>query len=589
MNQTKILNNSVYSILDYIESCMYYHGIKINTYWDDDEYLKLERLVNDIENDHSKYSKFIRESIHKWFKWVHQYSQQQYKLDEQVLNNFITVHAEEINKKVFENIEYIKRQIEDHKRKKEKERRNALQKANEEIERLLKLKTKKNDKTFFANAELNRLDLHPEDMQRLWKTYKSKWVPFNKRNQSMRPKPFTTRIPDTFEDKLKNYIKTHSDEKHPISLENFEKMTQGWPSTLKSIKDWHQYYLDNHPSNFTDNDTYKDTDNENGNSEMDYIGFKTPQKINALKKMFPNKKAPDTSIPGSFPLKSNKKQYQLHKVAPRNTYIIDLMFNDKYTYLVAINVNTRYLFVECMNERLFSSNTNEDYKRDVYSRANKNAKTFIDNLDCLIKSGMNVRYLQGDGERAFNSAEAWIYYDQHGIQFTPVPRMNMGVYPDFMSREQKQAKTDPMHGSLGILDRVIRTLRDMAYNMQVGIIKPGIMKELVNQYNNAPHKTLSKYAGMEVTPKMVQDDKELEEFIVRRICQQNYEIMHRPGFKLDEGTSVKVYNEKDSMMKRRSIIQPGRFTVKGFKNGLYQVADANNKIQLIPRYKIDFE
>ena len=167
--------------------------------------------------------------------------------------------------------------------------------------------------------------------------------------------------------------------------------------------------------------------------------------------------------------------------------------------------------------------------------------------------------------------------------------MNMGVYPDFMSREQKQAKTDPMHGSLGILDRVIRTLRDMAYNMQVGIIKPGIMKELVNQYNNAPHKTLSKYAGMEVTPKMVQDDKELEEFIVRRICQQNYEIMHRPGFKLDEGTSVKVYNEKDSMMKRRSIIQPGRFTVKGFKNGLYQVADANNKIQLIPRYKIDFE
>ena len=45
------------------------------------------------------------------------------------------------------------------------------------------------------------------------------------------------------------------------------------------------------------------------------------------------------------------------------------------------------------------------------------------------------------------------------------------------------------------------------------------------------------------------------------------------------------------MSKRRSIIQPGSFKVKGFKNGLYEVegnVNGKNKIQRIPRYKLEF-
>lgn len=164
--------------------------------------------------------------------------------------------------------------------------------------------------------------------------------------------------------------------------------------------------------------------------------------------------------------------------------------------------------------------------------------------------------------------------------------MKMGNYPDFMKREQKQTKTDPMHSSLGLIDRVIRTLRDMAYNMRVGIITPSIMNELVRQYNNAPHKTLSKYAGKSVSPKMVQEDKELESYIVMNICKENYNIMMSDGFYLNKGMSVKLYNEKDGMMKRRTNVQPGKYKVIGFANGLYRVVDEKNNIQSIPRFKL---
>ena len=60
---------------------------------------------------------------------------------------------------------------------------------------------------------------------------------------------------------------------------------------------------------------------------------------------------------------------------------------------------------------------------------------------------------------------------------------------------RRRQKKDPMHSSLGIIDRVIRTLRDMAYNIKADVITPEIMEELVSQYNNAPHKTLLKLAG----------------------------------------------------------------------------------------------
>lgn len=55
-------------------------------------------------------------------------------------------------------------------------------------------------------------------------------------------------------------------------------------------------------------------------------------------------------VPDSFPLKFNKKKYSLHHVGFPGTWQIDIMFGQnngkQIAFLVAIEVNTRYLFME---------------------------------------------------------------------------------------------------------------------------------------------------------------------------------------------------------------------------------------------------
>ena len=428
--------------------------------------------------------------------------------------------------------------------------------------------------------DLSKSQLFDEnDFVNIYNEYEREW----NRLHSDDPKPPKV---DTFMDKLNKYVVEHADEL--LTLEQFTRLTASWNRGRKSIDQWYETYKQKFFKQPGTTIQYEETPLTN------FIGYRSKDKINALQLMKPERKSVDTSIKASFPLKYNIKHYQLHKVALKNTWIIDLMFCDKLTYLVAINVNTRYLYVELVNDTI-NENERPDGLRTMSEFTKTNTKrttSFIRALQRMIDKGMNVEHLTGDGESAFNSKLAnESFYHPRNIDFKPVPRQFMGAYPKFMKKEQKSVKTDPLHGSLGLIDRVIRTIRDMAYNMKIGVITPNIMNEIVNQYNNAPHKGLSKWAGFKVTPQMVNDDDELEELIVRKITRANYHIMNQSSFKLNEGTNVKVYNETDKMMKRRSIIQPGKFTVIGFKNGLYQVKgtiNGKNTTQLLPRYRLDY-
>lgn len=318
------------------------------------------------------------------------------------------------------------------------------------------------------------------------------------------------------------------------------------------------------------------------NSPSQFVAYRSKNKIDSLTKQFQYLKPNTYDYNSHFPLKQNTKKYSLHKVAARNSYLIDLMFETKFIYLVAININTRYLYVELMNQTI-NINTNSYSKHNV-----KTTKKFLRCLEKMISNGMTIKYLSGDSEKCFTSKEAQEFYEANNISFIPVERLNKTQYPSFMNSRTKSTKqTTPNHSSLGVIDRVIRTLRDMAFNMKIGVIDPVTMKNIVIQYNNAPHETLSHYAGYEVSPRMVNDDKELENNIVRRICQDNYNIKSCFGFHLDKGTKVKVYNEYDPLIKRRSMIQPGDFEIDTFTNGMYRVKNnIDGSILMIPRTKV---
>ena len=204
---------------------------------------------------------------------------------------------------------------------------------------------------------------------------------------------------------------------------------------------------------------------------------------------------------------------------------------------------------------------------------------------------LGIKYLISDSESAFASEASKKFYKAYGIEHVTAPRQYNGVYPDYMKKEQQRVKQSPLHGSIAILDRVVRTIRDLAYTMKIGIIMPNNMEDIVKQYNNAPHKGLSKWAGFPVSPQMATDDPELEEYIVQKIRQENYVVTHRPGFNIEAGTHVQVYNEKSEENKRRAVVQPGDFVVTGFEKGLYTVVgNVNGKKninQKVPRYKLN--
>ena len=88
---------------------------------------------------------------------------------------------------------------------------------------------------------------------------------------------------------------------------------------------------------------------------------------------------------------------------------------------------------------------------------------------------MKPSYIIGDGEKCFNSNKAKAFYknqdQKHEIKFIKVERVETNYKPQHEIKENKKPKTEPYHTSLSIIDRAIRTIRDMAYNMEVHNIR----------------------------------------------------------------------------------------------------------------------
>ena len=303
------------------------------------------------------------------------------------------------------------------------------------------------------------------------------------------------------------------------------------------------------------------------------VGYKSFDKINHLLNTDFGKNIQlelTPKIKNYFPLKQNQKHFQLHTIAPKHSFIIDLMFENKiYCYLIAININTRKLYA-------VQTNINED--DDMLGQ--KTTKAYLNALKKIMKL-TKIKYLRGDGEKAFSSNDSYDFYDTHGISFVGVERQ-ITKYLKFMIDSNlnmiNAIKSEPSHNSLGLIDRVIRTIRDLAFNLHIGLITPDAIKYIVNLYNNAPHKTLSKYAGQLVSPNQVDEDDKLEEFIIRRIQQENYNISSQYGYDIKPGEEVLIYNERNNMAKRRSEIEPETYFINERIGNKYSIKDKSGNV-----------
>jgi hypothetical protein len=150
------------------------------------------------------------------------------------------------------------------------------------------------------------------------------------------------------------------------------------------------------------------------------------------------------------------------------------------------------------------------------------------------------------------------------------------------------------HTSLSLIDRVIRTLRDLHYNLNNGRVKtitPKDMKLLLEIYNNAPHNTLSKIFGVEVSPNQM--NPEMEKYYIRRIQQDNFLLEHTTGYRLKPGMKVYVYNEgaheENKFQKRRANVKPDLYVVEKVRGSLIEVRNTRNskEVLILPRFKVN--
>jgi hypothetical protein len=179
---------------------------------------------------------------------------------------------------------------------------------------------------------------------------------------------------------------------------------------------------------------------------------------------------------------------KIYSTAP-NTWFHDLLDNGEYDdtpryWHIFVGVNTRYLDAYPLNGK-----SNDDVQQSLTWFINK----------------YHPEKLTSDQEPAFTSKSTCKLCSDNNVKIFIV--------------------TDKQHSSLGVIDRVIRSLRDMntpkhhneqSHHKQFNTISQAKMTRLKHQYNNSYNRTIK------CTPQEMFNNKELEiKFIYRNQKHKN--------------------------------------------------------------------
>jgi hypothetical protein len=296
-----------------------------------------------------------------------------------------------------------------------------------------------------------------------------------------------------------------------------------------------------------------------------------------------------TKTADSFNYRQQAKQYMLKVAAPRHTYIIDYfdMANSKISYLLAVNANTRKAYaITPPNTYQRADGT---WVQGKYG--NKTAETAVKQLEELLRlTNGNVKHLISDQEAAFISHYFRTFCRDKGIELRVYHKNDLRHITDTTDTSRG------IHSTLGILDRVCRTIRGMHYNITgnaSSAINPDLMQAILDEYNRSPHTTLSKVLSkafgrpLSIAPNDVTD--ELEDILVQEALKHNLSVKSKNTFDII-GKTVMCYNEAGKFDKVRSKLLPGKWRVVGKDGGLFVVEKPRasmRPIQLkLPRYML---
>lgn len=268
----------------------------------------------------------------------------------------------------------------------------------------------------------------------------------------------------------------------------------------------------------------------------------------------------------TFNMKEQKKLMR-HHVYPRYTFVFDYFFPGRFMYLLAINVNTRKAFFAIPDEVQKLGNG-----WVVPVNPKPTTISAINSLNQIL-SLTPVKGIIMDNEPAWTSGLFHDYCKSNDIKYRHEHKNKVG------NLVQTNEESRGNHSTTALIDRLIRTLRTMNYNLGNKLsIEPETMQFLINEYNRSPHSTLSRLTKRKVSPNDVNASIYLENLVVSELMKENILTEMQDGY--DVKGHVRVFNESSPMDKLKNKLLPGKWEVVGKKDGLIRLKQGNNEIMV---------
>lgn len=215
----------------------------------------------------------------------------------------------------------------------------------------------------------------------------------------------------------------------------------------------------------------------------------------------------------------------------KDSYQFDTMFIEGIKpYLVFININTR--------------------KAYVYKLSNKGSNAIKTAMEKFFSDVKNVKTLTSDQDSSYLSDVVLTYLKSKNINY--------------------RTTEDNNHHVLGIINRFIRTIRDLNVNEE------NIFK-IVDEYNNTPHKGI-----FEKSPNEITDEDENE--YIRKQEEKTKEILDTYVF--ETGDRVRVFLEKVPLKKNRTNLSTKSYIIDSKQGNEYIIRAKDGSIDKYPGYKL---
>jgi hypothetical protein len=286
----------------------------------------------------------------------------------------------------------------------------------------------------------------------------------------------------------------------------------------------------------------------------------------------------------NFNVKQSKKDYSLRTFSRiPHSYIGDIFFQGRdIAFLLLININTRYAYAYRLGkvDEKVVHNVDENQDEHEVTYVTKGQKT-IGSLKKAFNKHLethSINLLRFDGERAINSEGFERYLRSKNIKYAP--------------------SIPGTHTSLSLIDRLCRTIRDIAFNLNIDIIpSQTTMNKILKYYNEARHEGLtniifkshpelkSKYSF--ISPSIMEHNPELEKIYIKECIKYNFYISTQPDYELNKNDIVKVVSTVGKLGKKRTILDKDDYKIIKQSGNIYELKNVRTGAKIYkPRFEI---